>query len=144
TTALNVDVQLAADYVGVQYRLFTALARFRARLLGGLSPIVLWPHNFDFSFLLFANPEMSEAGRHAAFGFEPRSPGLERPYIYAYVRPTPDGLTGQPLPPLARWQTEGWTGAVIQYDDLRQHAEPELALETHLLVIYTAFKRFLV
>lgn len=142
-TPFDIHPDLAADFNRAQYRMFTALARFRARLLGGLSPIVLWPHNFDLAFLLFANPELSENGLHAAFGFEPRSPGLERPYVYVYVRPTPDGLTEQPLPAPARWYTEGWTGVVIQYDDLRGENDPEAALENTLMGVYRVIKRYL-
>ncbi len=140
-TAFAPDKQTAADYADTLYSLYTITARFRARILGRLSPIILWPHNFDFSFLLFAD-EFNDDKLHAAFGFEPHSPGFDRPYLYAYVRPTPAGITDNPLPAPARWHTEGWTGAVVDYDALV--GQSETAVEAIWYGIYQAVKESVV
>jgi hypothetical protein len=112
------ELSLAADYAGVLYLLAGIFQAFRDGLPGARSPLVVWPHGFDLSFLWFATDTASEEAPHMAFGFSPGSSGLDRPYIYSYVYPIPGGLTDHDLPPLTRWQTEGWTGTVTEYDDL--------------------------
>ncbi|HVO71231.1 MAG TPA: DUF5996 family protein [Aggregatilineaceae bacterium] len=115
---LDFDPSLAADYARVLYLLAGIFQAFREGLPGEKSPLVVWPHGFDLSFLWFATDVAREEGPHMAFGFSPGSSGLDRPYIYSYVYPLPAGLTDHDLPPLTRWHTEGWTGTVTEYDDL--------------------------
>jgi hypothetical protein len=134
----QIDPALAADYAHVLYSVFTATARFRARLLGSLSPIVIWPHHFDLSFLWFATQEASEQAPHMNFGFAPFSPGLERPYLYAYAWPIPSGLLDLKLPAPGYWHTTGWTGVVIPYDEIAKSSDPEGIIED---LQYTIFKK---
>jgi hypothetical protein len=141
TFAINPTI--ATEYAPTLYSIYSGLARFRSHLFGGLSPIVLWPHNFDISFLAFATADLSEDRLHAAFGFEPRSAGFDRPYLYAYVRPTPDGITKTPLPPLTRWHTQGWTGVVMDYDTAAQQSDPERVIERTFDGVYHALRPFL-
>jgi hypothetical protein len=132
-TPLEVDAGLAADYAEALYRVFTALARFRARLLGPLSPMIVWPHGFDLSFLWFAGQGMEERqDAHMNFGFSPGSPGLERPYVYSYAWPLPDRLTSLPLPAPSRWHTTGWTGMLLDYDQFARDRDPEGVIESVL------------
>jgi hypothetical protein len=42
------------------YRVFTAAARFRARLEGSQTPIVVWPEHFDLSTLWFPTNDRSD------------------------------------------------------------------------------------
>jgi hypothetical protein len=137
-TPLQVRPELAADYAQVLYRIFTATARFRARLGGPMTPIVVWPEHFDLSFLWFATENATEAGPHLNFGFAPYSPGLERPYLYSYAHPLPADFGSPPLPPLATWHTAGWTGVVVPYDELVKMADPEAAIEETFAEIYQA------
>jgi hypothetical protein len=109
---------VAADYAHALHLLAGIFQAFRDGLPGVKSPLVVWPHGFDLSFLWFATAVAREEAPHMAFGFSPGSSGLDRPYIYSYVYPIPAGLTDHALPPLTRWQTEGWTGTVTEYDDL--------------------------
>lgn len=118
TETFVISPSLAEDYADALYSIFTATARFRARLNGVMSPIVVWPHHFDLSFLWFATNEASEQAPHLNFGFAPFSEGLPRPYFYAYAWPIPPGLLDIQLPSLAHWHTEGWTGVMIPYDSL--------------------------
>jgi hypothetical protein len=136
-TPLEADAQLAADYAEALYRVYTAMARFRARLLGPMSPIVVWAHGFDLSFLWFAGSGFGEAkDPHLNFGFSPGSPGLDRPYVYAYAYPIPKGLTDLPLPSPARWYTTGWTGIVVDYDQIASSSNPEGLIEELLSKVY--------
>lgn len=117
-TPLHVNRQTASDYAGILYAVFTGLARWRARLSGMTSPLVVWPHHFDLSGLWFLNNELDDWQPHLNFGFAPFSDGLARPYLYAYAYPYPTTFTPPPLPVPARWHTEGWQGVVLSYDDM--------------------------
>ncbi|MEZ4768035.1 MAG: DUF5996 family protein [Caldilineales bacterium] len=108
------------------------LAQFKGSLREETGPLVLWPHNFDLAFLWFsgrrvpdqdpADPE--NADEQMNFGFEPGDAGIPEPYFYVTAYPKPDGFAGSPLPAGARWQTEGWTGAVLPYAELLNKADP--------------------
>ncbi|GEM_PF-398612 len=140
TMPLEVDANIASDYADVLYTIFTATARFRARLTGLMTPIVVWPEHFDLSTLWFhpENTEMEANKAHLNFGFAPYSLGLERPYLYAYAYPYPEHYTPPLLPAGAIWHTTGWTGVVVSYDEIVQQAEPALYVEQMLVDIFKA------
>lgn len=136
---LAVNLRDAAGYCDALNAAYSGLARFRARLAGTMTPLVVWPHGFDLSGLWFAGGNPDEQSQpHVNFGFSPGSPGLPRPYLYAYASPWPGGVENGPLPPLARWYTEGWKGAVLAYDDLRTIANPVQTVEEIALAFFTA------
>jgi hypothetical protein len=136
---LHMDPPLAADYARALDTIFEGFARFRAALLGGVTPLIVWPHNFDLSMLWFPGNVPDEASQpHLNFGFEPRSAGFPRPYLYAYARPMPDGFATRPLPAGARWNTDGWNGIVVDYDTLTGEPAPADAVETLLHGLYHA------
>ena len=132
----EVDRQTSTAYAAVLDQVFTGAARFRARLSGMMTPIVVWPEHFDLSFLWFAAGKADEREPHMNFGFAPFSPGFEQPYLYAYAWPLPEGYGGPQLPPQARWHTEGWTGAVVAYDHIRSAGDAALFVEDTCLAIY--------
>jgi hypothetical protein len=136
TSQFQVDTTIAAGYTRTLYTVYTALARFRARLLGTMTPIVVWPHGFDLSFLWFRGNDPDEHRQsHLNFGFSPGSPGLPRPYLYAYASPSPDDLTSRALPVPARWFTQSWKGVVVDYDNLTDD-NPEAQIEGLASAIY--------
>lgn len=136
---LEIDAGQAADYAAALYTVFTAAARFRARLFGPQSPVVVWPHNFDLSTLWFAGAGSDEnRHQHLAFGFAPASQGFARPYLYAYARPHTPDLSALALPAPAYVHDDGWTGVVVDYDDLVGLAEPDQAVEALYADIYRA------
>ena len=137
-TSLKVVPELAADYAQALYRIFTATARFRARLVGPMTPVVVWPDHFDLSFLWFATDNATEKGPHMNFGFAPFSPGIERPYLYSYAYPLPADFGSPKLPSIAYWNTAGWTGVVVPYDKLVKVADPEAVIEETFTEIYKA------
>jgi hypothetical protein len=139
----EIDRQLSTAYAAVQYSLYTALARFRARLLGNLSPLVLWPEHFDLSTIWFQGAHLDENQAHLNFGFAPFSPGLEAPYIYAYAYPYPQAYAPPPLPAGARWHTENWTGVVLPYAALASQDQPELFVEESCLQIFQGLRALL-
>ncbi len=131
-TPLTIDH--IAEYQAALQTIYTALARFRGRLFGTMTPAVVWSHGFDLSFLAFKGHDPDEHHQpHLNFGFSPMSVGFPRPYIYIYASPT---ITDGDLPPLARWYTDTWKGIVIDYDPLRVVADPSGALEDTLDTIY--------
>lgn len=121
TDSLAVNMQTASDYADVLYGVFTAVARFRGRLEGHMTPIVVWPEHFDLSTLWFHpdNAEMKDSEPHINVGFAPYTPGLfEFPYIYAYAYPYPESFDAPTLPDPAFFSKEGFHGAVVKYEDL--------------------------
>jgi hypothetical protein len=137
---LNADH--ARDYAAALNTIYTALARFRARLLGSMTPLVVWPHGFDLSFLYFADrPPDEHTEPHLNFGFSPFSAGFPRPYLYAYISPLPAGRIGKPLPAPARWHEGTWKGVVMDYDLLVNDPtagedSPESMIESRLMDIF--------
>ena len=125
---------LVADSLTALDAMYTALARFRAKLSGFMTPLVLWPHHFDTAFICFPSDQINEhSDPQIAFGFAPASPGLDRPYIYAYAWSEPTGYLDLPLTPPARAITEGYTGLFLAYDDLRDSPEFASTVESALL-----------
>ena len=113
------DAGLANDYNRVLQQAWRAIASFRAHLLGHMTPVVVFPHHFDISFLWFAEGHDEHEHPHVNFGFSPESPGFPRPYFYFYVYPEPDGVKDITLPAPGRWVDEPWSGAVLEYDAIR-------------------------
>jgi len=137
---ISVDASHAADYATVQYAVFSALARFRARLSGQMTPLVLWPHHFDLSFLSFISGDGDEhSDPHLNFGFAPYSDTIPRPYLYMYGWPMPDGIMKAPLPTPAEWVTEGWHGVMVSYDKLLDEPDPQATIESVCAAIFTLF-----
>jgi hypothetical protein len=131
---LEFDPALAQDYLLVLDRLYTALARFRARLGGFMTPLVLWPHHFDMGFIWFPGGGFDEhADPQISYGFAPFSDGLERPYIYAYAWSKATGYIQVEVDAPAQAITEGYTGLYVAYDDLREASDFDAALESILL-----------
>jgi len=52
------------------------------------------------------------------FGFSTGDDSIAEPYLYATAYPLPPELPHAELPPGARWQAEGWQGAVFPYAEL--------------------------
>ena len=130
TSRLHIEPRLAADYWTVVDAVYTALARFRAKLSGFMTPLVIWPHHFDMAFLWFATPATREhSDPHLAVGFAPFSAGLERPYFYAYAWSAAGGYVQVPLAAPARAIDQPYVGLYAEYDRLRSAADFNAAVE---------------
>ncbi len=133
-TAFAIDRSQALDYATTLYAVFTALARFRAKLSGRMTPLVLWPHHFDLAFIWFAADGKNEqSAPQIAYGFAPFSPGLERPYFYAYAWSEPTGYLQLPLEAPARALKEPYIGLYAPYDALREGPTFDASVETMLM-----------
>ena len=129
-----IDRAEAVAYKTTLNAVFTALARFRAKLTGCMTPLVLWPHHFDLAFIWFATDGTDEhSDPQIAYGFAPFSVGLERPYIYAYAWSKPTGYLNMTLEPPAQAITEGYTGLYAPYDALREVDPFDAAVEAMLM-----------
>lgn len=135
---LEVDAALSADYATTLNAVFTAAARFRARLSGFMTPVVVWPEHFDLSFLWFAGEPSGEEAPLMNFGFAPFGGGIKHPYLYAYAYPMPDNAIETMLPAPAYWHTEGWRGAVVPYAQIAHADDPVAFVEGLYEGIYKA------
>lgn len=138
TAPFNFSLEAAALYAGVMWRMYTALARFRGRILGWMTPITLWPHGFDLSFLWFANGMEETKDPHVNFGFSPFTPDVGQPYMYFYAYPIVAGLD-KAVPSPMRWHTTWATpGGVLAYDTFAGASDPEAMVEEILSQVYRA------
>jgi hypothetical protein len=133
---LEVDPKLSSDYMRVLYRVFAATARFRARLNGYQTPIVVWPEHFDLSTLWIAGEKPDDSGPHMNFGFAPFDSVHARPYLYAYAYPMPEGFEQLPLKAPAQWHTAPWKGIYLPYDELVKAQDPEALIEATFAEVY--------
>ena len=147
TEPLTCDQKTARDYADVLSGAFTAVARFRGHLNGHMTPIVVWPEHFDLSTLWFHpdNHAMEDGKPHLNFGFTPYTPGqYEFPYLYAYAYPYPEPFDPPVLPEPAFWNTEGWRGVVVKYEDLQIQTDPVDFIEALLReiqeILYTLIR----
>jgi len=118
------------------------IARWRGRISGHLSPIVVWAEHFDLSTVYFANPEMDEYQSHINIGFAPFTEGVfERPYLYAYAYPYQENYAIPALEAPLKWETEAYTGIYLAYDDIV--GQDEFAIEALAGKIFTAMQSVL-
>ena len=89
------------------------LERVRASQAGA-GPVRLWPHHFDIATLISRRGDGSgEPERQVGCGFVAGDAQIPEPYWYVTPWPYPpaDAL---PALSMGRWNTKGWTGAVLR------------------------------
>lgn len=112
------------------------MTEFRAGIREESSPIQLWPHHFDLSMLWLPgekiagqDPDNEEnSDKQMNFGFTFGDEGIPEPYFYVTAYPTPDGFSSLELPTGTRWQTDGFSGAVLLYKNLLKSSDPSVYL----------------
>jgi Family of unknown function (DUF5996) len=116
--------------------------KHRASLEGMVSPVQLWPHNFDLAFEWFGSRrvEQEEHGRMSShpsqlnLGFFPGEP---EPYFYSNPWPfEEDHLLDVPLPEGASWHTEGWQGTYLPYASLPSDETAGIQLRNFARMVY--------
>ena len=120
--------------------------QFKGELRQETGPVQLWPHHIDLAMLWFsgrlvpgADPADEEnADEQMNFGFSPGDAGIPDPYFYITAYPLPDGLTDTPLPEGAKWQTSGFSGAVLMYESLVEAGDPAEKLLNFLRTVQQA------
>jgi hypothetical protein len=94
------------------------------------SAVRCWPHHFDIATLISLDPGLSgEEARSIGAGLSSGDSDRAHPYFYVTPWPYPKG---QELPPLAGggiWNTEGWTGAVLETPALLRAGSGEAQAE---------------
>jgi hypothetical protein len=68
--------------------------------------------------------EPGMADEQMAFGFSTGDESVPDAYFYVTAYPWQDELMQAPLPEGARWQQEGWRGALLPYETLQQQEDP--------------------
>lgn len=103
--------ELSGWYAAAHHALTAARAQ-----LEGASEVVTWPHHFDTASLQKLRGE-GEDMVSIGLGFSPGDDEVPEPYFYVTPWPYPDAgeLPGLPA---GRWNTEGWTGAVLEASDV--------------------------
>jgi len=139
------NAQEGRDYADVLYTMFTSVARFRARVQGHMTPVVVWAEHFDLSTLWFHpdNPTMDDHKAHMNFGFAPFSTGFERPYLYVYIYPYPESFVPPALPEPALWNMQGFTGVIVHYDDIAKQFDPPRFVEDMCLKLFNILQKYL-
>lgn len=111
-----------------------AMTTFRAGIREETSPIQLWPHHFDLSMVWLPGDKVPDqdpkneeyADKQMNFGFTFGDDGIPQPYFYITAYPLPEALPASPLPSGTAWRTEGFSGAVLLYNNLiENNDEPE-------------------
>jgi hypothetical protein len=143
-TRIELDAGTSRAYLEILQLVYTAIARFRARLSGMQTPLVVWPEHFDLSTLWFLGAAIDESQAHLNFGFAPFSEGLPDPYLYAYAYPYPPHYDPPALPAGARWHTQGWTGVVLPYEAIAAQTDPAAFVEEACQAIYAGLLPLLV
>lgn len=105
----------------------------RNALTGEVGPIQFWPHGFDLAFEWFGTrvEEYEEDGELTEYPSQLNVGFYTTGRAYLYSNPWPfeaDQLLDAPLPSGAAWNTEGWQGSILSYDQVagKQDADEEV------------------
>lgn len=143
-TPFAIDAGLSTDYGTSLDAVYSVMARVRARTIGFWSPLVLWAHHFDLSNMWFLIPNRHDEYKdpHINMGFSPGDETIARPYFYIYGYDADNGYVSEGmLPAPAVWNTDGYTGVRIDYDDFIGHSDALAALEATLLASFNIVVR---
>ena len=139
-TTLAYDAADAVAYRRTLVWLDGVFKTFQGGLREETSPVQVFPHHFDLAMNWFSGrlvPGKDPADEEASdeqmnFGFVTGDGAIPEAYVYATAYPTPDHFTDLALVEGARWQTQGWTGAVLPFAAIQQAEDPRGCLLTFL------------
>ncbi|NDJ34165.1 MAG: hypothetical protein GYB64_05820 [Chloroflexi bacterium] len=138
------DVETAGSFADIAWIIFQGIARFRARLEGFQTPLVVWPHGFDLSTLWFATEKHNETeDPHINVGFAPYTEGIAGPYLYAYAYPYPETYDEPRLPEGATWETDAFTGILLSYSTIARQLDPETYVQEACQAMYAGLRPLL-
>ncbi len=140
------DPDMVEDYWQALSQIDLVFKEFVGQLRGRKGPVSLWPHHLDLAVLWFTgrlipgkNPDdEEESDEQMNFGFSTGDGGIPDAYFYITAYPWPEGLETTALPSDARWQMEGWNGAVMMYADLITADNPRQMLMNFLQTVHKA------
>jgi hypothetical protein len=161
---LDIDRSLFADATPGSYNhaavetFWSALSKvdavfkeFKAELGGETSPVQLWPHHFDLGLVWFSGRKVpgtdpadeEHSNEQINFGFSTGDEGIPNPYFYSSAYPWQEKFTEMSLPDGVSWHTEGWTGALLMYEQLVEAEDGEEKLWQYLRAVHEAWARFM-
>ncbi|MCP4305396.1 MAG: hypothetical protein GY788_11065 [bacterium] len=115
----------------------------RRSLQGPVGPLQIWPHGFDLAFEWYGTKmaaheeggESTEMPAQLNLGFYPAG----RPYFYSNPWPfDAAALTKRGLPAPAQWNTQGWEGSILYYDELLATPNPAQKLLEYAQAVFDA------
>jgi hypothetical protein len=116
------DAQAVGRYWQALVQLDILLKQFSGERRGqdgaALAASLIWPCSGYRSLYPGRWDDEDNADERMNFGFSTGDDSIAEPYLYATAYPLPPELPHAELPPGARWQTEGWQGAVFPYAEL--------------------------
>lgn len=139
------DPAVAEKYFRALVNIDRIFKKQRASLHGEVGPVQLWPHGFDLAFEWFGTRQMEyeEQGEVRTYpaqlnlGFSPGESSHPEPYFYSNPWPfETEELVDRPLPPGARWVTEGWQGTIFPYAELVGDSRAEERLLEYARRVY--------
>lgn len=141
----------AAQFWCALTQIDTIYKEFKGGLREETGPVHIFPHHFDISLNWFsgrlvqgADPSDAEAAdEQMNFGFVTGDESIAEAYFYATAYPKPATLTDAPLPDGAYWHTEGFTGAILMYDQLVGANDPRSMLLGFLQKVQQAGSRLM-
>lgn len=87
---------------------------------GTLSPLLVYPHHMDVSLVWFPKDDDNQIG----FGFSIGDSDVPEPYYYVTQYPQSSEFTKTRVVPPARWQQQGFSGAILPYNDIVLTTDP--------------------
>jgi len=123
---LEYDPQKAGHYWQALRQIAEIFETFKGGLRGHATTINLWPHHFDLAFIWFSgrlvpgtDPNDEEnADEQLSFGFSTGDEGIPDPSFYFLGYPWQKKTSQAELPQKAKWQSEGWNGGLLMYEEL--------------------------
>lgn len=95
---------------------------FKGSITFETSPVQLWPHHMDVAFTCY--PHTKDNMDQIAFGYLTGDSGIQEPYFYITVYPELEDYSHINLVDPSYWNTEGWQGVVLKYNDLIKTDNP--------------------
>jgi hypothetical protein len=120
------DPAAATHFFNVMSNANDIFKEYRATLQGELSPVQFWTHGFDLAFEWFGTRvetfehegEVQQYSSQINLGF---FPGGTNHTTYFYSNPWPfeaEQLLDKALPDGCSWNTDGWQGSILPYEEL--------------------------
>lgn len=143
------DIEAVSRYLQAICSIASVFEVFRGRFVGKQTPVQLFWHSFDLVVTRFSGRAYpleggtqsdKEAYSHEVIsvGFWPGDDSFPTAAFYGYAYPEPEDLKTSPLAPAeALWvDKNGAAMAILDYEDMRQSADPAAALLSFIESLY--------
>ena len=112
------------EYIPFAKKVNKSLELFRMKLRDHFTQVHLWPDGFDFSVEAF----MMKNNEQIGVGVSPGDDNYESPYLYVNPYPFNENIVDQSLP-IGKWHTSGWNGIKVEWKEIENKIEQEIASE---------------